>query len=340
MDYSGASSYVYAKACGMLSKTFTGRNAAALFNAKSLSEIWELVFKEPVPQLPEQLLANKIEHDAVKKFVSQYIKLLSCYSKPDPLLIELLRRYDVLNLKVISAALANGEKERPRVVKIGEYSKMNYDAWPNLRKITEESEFAWYGINSEDDDHQKKDFKLDLQEVRVLWKYVNRVSDSSRSSLVEYYKRYYSIKNMLWALRLKVYYKMPAQEIINNLFYVEDAPSAKDPVCGYAYEILDIPEDSYNDWMEWRFSEFLNPHEDGSVWYIDPMWVEQKFRFGEEKEIKKIFYANPMTYATLASFFLLKLKEIDCIRAATEALRLGAQNDDAIYAAGISSEEL
>ncbi len=339
MDYSGASSYIYAKACGMLSKTFTGKNAAALFNVRSLAEIWDLLFKEPVPQLPEQLLANKIEHEAVKKFVSQYISLLRCYSKPDPFLVELLRRYDILNLKVLAAASINGEQERPRVIRIDEYSELDYDSWPDMKKITAMSSFAWYGNMKPEEDHQQMDFKLDLQEIRFLWKAVNHVADSSRKSLVEYYRRFYSIKNMLWAMRLKVYYNMKAQDIEKNLFYVTEAPSSKDPICGFAYEILNMETDSYNDWASWRFAAFLNPHEEGAVWTVDPMWVEQKFRFGEIKEIKRMFYGNPMTYASLVAFFLIKLKEIDCIRAATESIRLNASIEDAMYGAGVSSNE-
>ena len=39
MDKSGAASYVYAKACGMLGKAYVGKNAVKLFNAKSLSDL-------------------------------------------------------------------------------------------------------------------------------------------------------------------------------------------------------------------------------------------------------------------------------------------------------------
>ena len=39
MDKSCASSYVYAKACGMLAKSFLGKNALILLNAKNLAEI-------------------------------------------------------------------------------------------------------------------------------------------------------------------------------------------------------------------------------------------------------------------------------------------------------------
>ena len=163
MDYSSASAYIYAKMSGMLKNTFVGKNSVRLFNAKSLSELWELIFKSPVPQIPEILLANKIETEAVKLFVRQYTKLLQNYSKPDNFLIELLGRFDVENLKVISAALSVGEQTAPRVIRLGEYSSLDYDAWPDIKKITAGSRFSWYDKIPAEDERFLLDFNLDLE---------------------------------------------------------------------------------------------------------------------------------------------------------------------------------
>ncbi len=335
MDYSGASAFIYAKVSGMLSKSFIGNDAAPLFSAKSLAELWELVFHSPVPQIPEMLLANKIENEAVKRFVAQYIQLLECYSSPNSFLTELLRRYDVENVKVLSAALAYGETERPRIVSITPYSELKYDAWPSLKAVTAGSTFDWYGALSDEQRDWQADWRLDLQEIRLLWRALNHISDSSRTDLVAYYRKYYAVRNMLWALRLKVYYTMEREEIVRHLFYVGDEPCASDPICGYAFEILDKDVASREEWAKWSFAEFLNPVLEESKWVLDPVWVEQKFRFVETKSLKRIFHANPMTYASLVCFFMLKRHELDCIRAATEALRLNADSSEGMYAAGI-----
>ena len=339
MDYSSASAYIYAKMSGMLKNTFVGKNSVRLFNAKSLSELWELIFKSPVPQIPEILLANKIETEAVKLFVRQYTKLLQNYSKPDSFLIELLGRFDVENLKVISAALSVGEQTAPRVIRLGEYSSLDYDAWPDIKKITAGSRFSWYDKIPAEDERFLLDFKLDLEEIRFLWKSVNKVSDSSRKILVDFYQKFFSMQNMLWALRLKVYYKMSQQDILKKLFYVGEEPSADDPICKFACEILPKSIDNFEDWENWRFANLLNPHEDGSVWNVDPMWIEQRIRFGETKRVEKLFHENSMTYASLVMFYILKLQELDCIRAATEGLRLNVGKEEAMYVAGVSAEE-
>lgn len=339
MDYSGASSYIYAKVCGLLSKAYVGQNSLKLFNARSLSEIWELVFNSSAPLIPEQLLANKIETEAVKKCLSDYCSLLSLYSKPDSFLIELLRRYEIENIKVISAALSMGEEKIPRVVNLGQYELLNYDAWPNIKKITENTNFAWYDHIPDLEERQKMDYKLDLQEIRTLWKSVNKISDSSRTALVEYFTEEYKIQNMLWALRLKVYYKMKDEDILKNLFYIKEQPSSDDPLLKNAIEIFGKAPDNYDDWKKWRYASYLNSHEEGNIWSIDPMWIEQKLRVGEVGRAKRILHQYPATYASLVMYFRIKQQELNVIRAATEAIRLNADKTEAMYVSGLTDSE-
>ena len=89
MDRSAASAYVYAKASGMLAKSFVGSRAEKLFSVKSLRELYGLLFDDEVPAIPEPMLAKVIETKAQKYFVAQYTGLLENYSEPDEVLIRL-----------------------------------------------------------------------------------------------------------------------------------------------------------------------------------------------------------------------------------------------------------
>ena len=53
MDKSAADAYVYAKASGMLARSFIGGRAAQLFEVHSLKELWTLLFKKEVPVMSE-----------------------------------------------------------------------------------------------------------------------------------------------------------------------------------------------------------------------------------------------------------------------------------------------
>ena len=45
MDKSGAGSFIYAKASGIIGKSFVGPRAQYLFEQKSLSDLWTLLFQ-------------------------------------------------------------------------------------------------------------------------------------------------------------------------------------------------------------------------------------------------------------------------------------------------------
>lgn len=335
MDRSAASSYTWAKASGMLTKTFAGDNARKLFHVQNLSQLWEIVFGGEVPVLPETVLANKIEYKAVEKFVKQYTHLLQNYSHPDEFLVELLRRYEIENLKVIAASLSQNERKCPHIVDIGQYKVLHYEKWPDLHALTRGTQFAWYHDAQSVIERQQLDYHLDLQEIKTLWLLVNEVKDETRQVLVDYFRELYTIKNMLWALRLKVYYKFDDITITSNLFYTGDEPLHSDEICHEAFNILEKDIENYNDWRGWKYEKFLNKHTEGEVWAVDPMILEQNLRHWESNLTRKLFHKYPQTDVTMVMFFKIKQQELDAIRAATEWLRLGSDTDEAMRVAGI-----
>ncbi len=338
MEKSGAACYVYAKISGMLKKAYVGKNAIRLFDADSLSSLWQMVFATPTPMIPEAMLATKLEKDAVNLLMKEYIKLLEIYDRPSRILVQLMHLYEIENIKTITAALSYGEQNHPHCVNIGNYATLHIDQWPDLKKITEGSEFSWIDSVPYGAQRQAMDHKLDLQGFRQLWSSLNSVKDESKSVLIDYFSREMAIINLIWALRLKVYYKYSDEKIIENLYHLADAPSPDDIICTYAYDILGRNIDSYDDWKDWAFSRCLNPHEEGSPWKVNPMWIEQRFRsLAVGKEIR-LFHQYPMTDLSLVMFFRLKQQELNYIRAATEALRLGSDKTEAMYAAGISEQ--
>ena len=65
---------------------------------------------------------------------------------------------------------------------------MNLTAWPDIAKITANSDFSWYNHVPEIHEQQQMDFKLDLQLIRHLWKSVNSEKGEDREVLLEMYK--------------------------------------------------------------------------------------------------------------------------------------------------------
>ena len=270
MDGTSAAAYVYAKACGMLSKSFIGARADKLFAARSLSDLWTLLFKTEVPLVPEALLAKQIEEKAEQTFINDYIVLLDAFDKPDPISVQLLRFYDYNNIKDIAAALCEGKTEMPALANIGKYSALNTKFWPDIAAITKDSPMAWYNTVPSWNTQHEMDRRLDVQYIRELWEAVHLLPKSERRPVEGLISEYIILENCIWAIRLAVYYGMEKEEIIGRLAGEKDVPDKYDRLAGEAVRILDRAVDTWHDWVDWKYVALINSGEEGSVWNLDP----------------------------------------------------------------------
>ena len=336
MDRSNASEYVYAKASGMLAKSFIGPRASTLFSVNSLSELWSLLFKSDVPAIPGELLAKKLEQEAEKRFITQYVRLVSCFSTPDHILVSLLRFYDFDNLKDIGASLSLKKEKMPEIADISPYSMLNYDGWPNLEAITARTPLEWYKTAPTVSDQQKIDAKVDNQYISMIFGSIDELPSGERAPVFELIKLRYVLENILWAIRLKVYYKMEKNDIIPLLAYAGLHKGKMDIIAGPAIRILDKSIDSWDEWTSWKYASMLNPHEEGTIWNLDPRWFELSIRKRVNYEAMKRFHMHPFTALVMVSWYMIKLNELHMIRTATEALRLDADKREAMRFAGVS----
>jgi vacuolar-type H+-ATPase subunit C/Vma6 len=336
MERSGASAFVYAKASGMLAKSFIGKRSLRLFEANTLHELWSLLFAMEAPVVPEAMLAKALEQQAEKQFADDYITLLRVYSDPDPILVMLLRTFDYDNLKDIGAALCDSSETCPELVDIRPYSELNYGAWPDIAKITRASPSAsWYNTVPLASDQHELDTKLDKQYALELWKSVCSLAKADKEAVYDIIQQQIVFQNIQWAIRLKVYFAMPKEEIIPRLTFASSDETKNDPLAGEAFRILDWPVDTYDAWAKWKYANLLNPSEEGVPWTIDPRWMNQAFKKQIQRRALLRFHQHPFTDATLVMWFLIKQFELDCIRTAVEGLRLNVDKQRVREAAGV-----
>jgi hypothetical protein len=336
MDRSAAGAYVYAKASGMLAKSYVGSRAVRLFSVKSLGELWTLLFRTEVPAVPEVLLARQIEDSAQRQFLEQFINLLDNYTKPDDVLVSLLRFYDYDNLKDLAAALCYRESKMPMIADIHQYTMLHYNKWPDLASITAGSPVSWYNKAPEAHEQQAADAKLDVQYVKDVWRSVQKLPAGVRKPVRELIREELSIQNALWAIRLRVYYKMDADEIPARLAYADESHPSDDVLAGEALSILHKDTGSWDDWKDWKYARDLNPHEEGVVWEIDPRWIERIAKIRLNEHALKAFHKYPFTAMVLVSWFKIKQNELDCIRTVAEGLRLNVEQSQVMNFAGVS----
>lgn len=335
MDKSGASAFVYAKASGMLAKSYIGKRAVKLFEVRKLSDLWAMLFDEEVPLIPEFMLARRIEEKAERLFVEDFSRLLSWYSKPDSVLIALLRLYDFTNLKLLSTALYKNDKEIPNIVDIGQFSELNYKAWPDIAKITHGSSLSWYNTVPEVSEQKNCDHVLDVQYIRHLWASVKKLPPGERAPVEKLIKTDIIYQNIIWALRLKVYYDMDNESITASLASLSETPDKTDVLAGPAVKLLDKAVDVYDDWQNWEYKHLLNTHEPDSIWKVDPRWVQQSANSELAERALKDFHKYPFTAMVLTAWFKIKQNEVANIRTAAEALRLNISESEVKEFAGI-----
>lgn len=342
MDKSAADSYVYAKMSGMMAKSYVGEKAAKLFEVDSLSKLWTLIFNKESPTVPQNLLSRELEKEAQKEFLNQYVKLIKNYSQPSQILTTLLQFYEYDNLKTLASALNEDLKEIPQIADISPFSQLNYSAWPNFQEITQGSPFEWYKAPVEFSVQQKNDYKLDEQYIRELWSATKKTAPSCRKALENLIGEKISMDNVIWALRLKIYYKVPDFEILNHLVYSTDenknSCNPEDIFVKESAKILSWDVDDWTKWEKWKLSAILNPHQEGDVWILDPRWLSNAYKSFYVKKAYKMFHLYPFTEAPLVCFFIVKRHELYNIRTAAESIRLNISSSQAMEIAGLKGE--
>ncbi len=328
MDKSSATDYVFAKSQGMLAKSFVGPRKINLFTAKTLSDLWRLIFETSAPLIPENMLAKAIEEEAEKAFINDFMKLLSSFDTPDPIAVHLLRFYDYQNIKEINSALLKGHSNLPVLADIGEYSMLNYSQWPKLQNITKNSDFSWLDTVPSRETQKDVDSKLDIQYTKELWNCVENLSGSHKTAVGKLIKEHIVLQNVLWAIRLKMYYNFANAQIAEQLVFVNDNHQSTDLLAGPALAILEKQIDSWDNWSDWKYVELLNPNDEGSVWKIDPTWLQNSINVYLNKMAYKAFGRDFSSAHILTTWFKIKEYELNCIRTCVEGLRLNVNTEE------------
>lgn len=331
MDKSSADAFVYAKASGMLAKSFVGVRATKLFSVMSLEGLWELLFQSEMPSVPEHSLVQMIEKKAENRFLNSFISLLKNYSKPQDFLIDLLRFYDYNNLKAIIAYLdstGNPAKESlpSDLASIGKYSMLKYDKWPSLSAMTAGTPVSWCSRSDGSLGGHDMGRRLDAQYIQDLWSSASRLDAASRQPVMNLLKEEIVLDNIVWSLRLRLYYGMSSDEVLERLMSSSSCKSSRevsgDELVGPAAQTLSLPLNSYREWGGWKYSHLLNPLEDGVDWTVDPRWVQRAAQFKLYKSALHQFHHHPFTAHVLFCWFKVKQYELDCIRMVAEGIRL------------------
>jgi hypothetical protein len=326
MPGAGERAYAYAKACGIIGKSFIGRRMAGLGAVSRLSELDRLVFPNSSRDLPEKELLSDLEDRIINRAVNSILAIVGCFSRPPEFLSLLVRSYEYADLK--SALTAPEETKRPAFTGLGRFNTVNFDAWPDIPAMIGGSEFEFL---LDKDGTIRKEYggislqtQLDRHYYEKLWKSLVALPKKDRAAAETILADEISLRNSSWVLRLRSYYEMPPEELKAHLV---DIQAEEGSLVRDAYDCLELPLESRAGWSFWRWARFLNP-ERGGEWRADPRYFQNAASGYLYRLAWKRFRVHPLSLDTVFCFIKLKQFEEDILTSNAEGLGMGMSSRD------------
>jgi vacuolar-type H+-ATPase subunit C/Vma6 len=353
MPGSGERAYVYAKACGIIGKSFVGKRILQLGALSRLSELDRLVFSQDARDLPERELLVDLERRIIDRTAKQIVTIMDAFARPPEFPVRLLRSYEYGDIKNLINALAVGDPRAPVFTDIGRFRTVKVEAYPDLTAMLRDTEFDWLlkedlqSPASSGGDKGLLQTKVDRQYYTTLWESLISLPRNDRKTAKKILSEEISLRNAAWALRLRTYYGMSPEEIRERLVFIkpekapppggasEAASSPKGPaasggeaLAADALASLSLALDNPSDWAPWKRVGFLNPSRPGESWTVDPRFFQNAASEYLYRLARISFRLRPFSLDTVTCFIKLKQFEEDLLTSVAEGLGLGMPAGD------------
>ncbi|MDR0997699.1 MAG: V-type ATPase subunit [Treponema sp.] len=335
MPGAGERAYAYAKACGIVGKSFVGKRIPALGLADRLAALDRLVFPLGGRELPERELLHDLERRITGRAVSQIMSVVSAFSRPPEFLVLLVRSWEYGDLKSSLNALVSGESSFGEWTDIGGLGTVNFAAFPDLPAMIKGTEFGFLLDKDMNlvrgGDAVSAHAALDRHYYLSLWKALKKLPPKDRVSSEKILSEEISLRNAVWALRLRTYYAMSAEDTSRHLMDIvprNRQGGAAGSLAADARAVLDLPLDTRSAWSNWKRERFLNPERPGESWRANPRYFQNAASAYLYRLALRCFRLKPFSLDVVFCFIRLKQFEEDLLTSAAEGLGLGMSSQD------------
>ena len=313
-------SYIYARVCGAMNRSWAGPRSAELVRQTRLSDLWRILFNDASPSLPERFLLGVVEERLVKRSLEDFRKLADELQRDEPFFLALRRKAEFARVKRVLLAVKDAEPSCPPSEDPSLPDGFLAAAYPGLEAMFAEGRYSWID-NESIENLPAAENRLDRQYYEELWAAASSLPRPRRSGLPAMLRLEIELENVVWALRLARYYAMPAEMVRPLLVSLPDVD-----VTGAAMAALGFRMDRRQDWDGWKY-EFLV---DGPAepWNLDVRSVETGARRYLYKRARLALHMNPSSYAPLYCFFKLKELETAVVIGIAEGIHLGAPAEE------------
>jgi len=364
----GERAFAYAKACGIIGKSFVGKRLSALGKPNSLVDFGRLLFPDVHRELPGRELLADLERRILQRTIKHIISILNSYVRPPEMLIRQLRSCEYADLKTCLRHISAGRPAPSMLSDIGRFSTVRFEAYPDLEAMLADTEFNFIlahdlnAIKSPDYDFIPIETELDLRYYSLLVQSLRRLSVDDRYLAEHILAEEISLRNCMWALRLRTYYHKSPEETAEYLMDIkirrdslerdiEEIPGdihhrAASALLGEtdkeisladeARQMLRFPPDSRAAWKGWRWETLLNPEKPGEYWTADPRYFQNAASRYIYNLSLRCFTRMPFSVSSVFCFIKLKQFEEDMLTSVTEGLGLGMSGRDVFNLLGAS----
>ena len=329
---SGERAYAYAKAMGIIRKTFIGNRISELTRANSLMDLDKMLFPVRTYGLQEQdsphdkdLLLG-LERRITKRTIQNILSVINSFSRPPQILIHQLRSYEYADLKNCLNYLSVGKTSPPLITNIGPFRTIRFDLYPDIKKMLAGTEFEFL---LEKNAVESAEAELDLLYYQLLLKSLNKLSAFDRINIGKIIAEEISLRNCVFALRMRTYFNKTPAEILSLLLKLEmTVDNMTIDLSGEALKILEIPLDSYDNWKGWRWKKLINLDYDGKEWKMDPRHFQNAASHYIYRMSYRYFRRTPLSICSAFCYIKLNQFEQDLLISIAEGFGLGMTGKD------------
>jgi vacuolar-type H+-ATPase subunit C/Vma6 len=306
--------FIHAKMHGLMAKTYLDERVRFLFKITSLIDLSKTIFPVEDVSTDERELISEVQRKFENSVITTLMHLTSLFPAPPELLVHVLREYDYRNLLTLLREKFSGLTSI-RLWDIGKYSILNHDADKEFPQSLRNTRFEKYLDLMDTTPLSELEFQVDRQYYEELISCVQSLPVTERNPVLPLVKTEILLMNLLWALRLRVYFRMSFDDAQKFLF-----PLAFPGILSQAQLVFELPLDDPGAWKRLRHGDVFSAERNG---VIDPEGIEGRANKYLYHRLRKYFYAHPFTLASVYAFFRLKKYEARLVTSVSEGIRMG-----------------
>jgi vacuolar-type H+-ATPase subunit C/Vma6 len=172
---------------------------------------------------------------------------------------------------------------------------------------------------------------LDKHYYLSLWNALKKLPGKDRVSSERILSEEISLRNAVWALRLRSYYGMSGEDTARHLMDISlpDTRGGKAlSLAADARAMLDLPLDNRSAWSDWKRERFLNPERPGESWRANPRYFQNAASAYLYRLAFRSFRLKPFSLDVIFCFVRIKQFEEDLLTSVAEGLGLGMSSQD------------